>query len=61
MAQTQLPGLQECRIEYENNDDRSTAIRFFIEKAIQDSDATVFVAESDEKVSDITDVPEVDQ
>ena len=61
MSTAQTNGLKECRIEYENNDTRNTAIGYFIDMAIDDDDATVFVAETDEKVTEMEDVPEIDQ
>jgi hypothetical protein len=59
MSETQAEP-EECRIEFENGNTRSTAIGFFIECAIEDSEATVFAKETGEKIESVAAVPEVE-
>lgn len=48
--------IQSVRIEFENGVERDTSISFFIEKALEDDDATVYRSDTDEEVTSIEEV-----
>lgn len=45
--------IESCLIEYENGVERNTSIRYFVEKALEDPEATVYDSEGNNEVTDI--------
>lgn len=50
--------IRSCRVEYESGVERETSIRYFVERALQDDDATVYDASDDSEVTNIESVVE---
>lgn len=50
--------IRSCRVEYESGVERETSIRYFVERALQDDDATVYDTSDDSEVTNIESVVE---
>lgn len=48
-----------CRIEFENGVSRETQIGFFVERALEDPEATVFRVDDGEPVTEMSEATEV--
>jgi hypothetical protein len=55
------PDIRSCTVEFENGVERSTSIRYFVECALSDDEATVYDEDTGGEVTQISDVEVPDE